>query len=286
MKPEKPITRKEMYLDVATGGSTELPSPVTREEKYLAKIAGESVDIPTPVTRYEMLLAAVAGESYTLTPVTRLEIYLAKAAGQDVEIPQPVTREEMYWFDYCGGTPTPPEREYTGAVPVTFVADGTPLLDYIIIGNTTQSGTPTPDSPVMPQGTGDKTANLFDKTTLENGIYLASNGNKYGDITNGVRAGVKIKALPNTAYTLSAQSSANVSLRIFEWGNGTFIKQTPKYNISGNISLTVTTDAETTEIAFNIEGVNAQYATSIMLNTGSTALPYEPYGYFIEIEAS
>lgn len=153
-------------------------------------------------------------------------------------------------------------------------------------GQTVQSSTPSPTSPVMPQGTGDKTANLFDKTTLENGIYLAANGNKYGNITNGVRAGVKIKALPNTAYTLSAQSSANVSLRIFEWGNGTFIKQTPKYNISGNISLTVTTDAETTEIAFNIEGVNTQYATSIMLNLGSTALPHEPYGYFIEIEVS
>lgn len=138
----------------------------------------------------------------------------------------------------------------------------------------------------MPQGTGERTGNLFDVSTVENGIYLAANGNKYGDVTNGVRAGVKIKVLPNTAYTLSAQSSANVSLRIFEWSNGTFTTQTPKYNISGNISLTVTTDAETTEIAFNIEGANGQYVTNIMLNSGSTALPYEPYGYKIPISSA
>ncbi len=47
------------------------------------------------------------------------------------------------------------EHEYTGAVPVTFPANGQPLLDYLISGNEEHSGTPTPDSPIMPQGTGD-----------------------------------------------------------------------------------------------------------------------------------
>ena len=40
-------------------------------------------------------------------------------------------------------------------LPTTIYGDGTPLLDYLISGNTTQSGTPTPESPIMPQGTGD-----------------------------------------------------------------------------------------------------------------------------------
>ena len=169
--------------------------------------------------------------------------------------------------------------------PAVLYTTGT-TATVVLKGQAVQSGTPTPDSPIMPQGTGDKTENLFDKTTLENGIYLALNGNKYGYVTNGVRAGVKIKVLPNTAYTLSAQSSADVSLRILEWSNGTFTTQKPKYNISGNISLTVTTDAETTEIAFNIEGANGQYVTNIMLNSGSEALPYEPYGYKIPISSA
>lgn len=169
--------------------------------------------------------------------------------------------------------------EITGIPPLRYIGDGRPLTDYRISGNAVQDGTPSPDAPVDAAGCGVRTGNLFDITTLENGIYLASSGNKYGGATNGVRAGTKIKVLPNTAYTISAQSSANVSLRIFEWSNGTFIKQTPKYNVSGSVSLTVTTTAETTEIAFNIEGENGQYTTNVMLNLGSTALPYEPYGY-------
>lgn len=46
-------------------------------------------------------------------------------------------------------------KTLSGAPPLSFQANGTPLLDYLISGNTVQSGTPTPDSPVMPQGTGD-----------------------------------------------------------------------------------------------------------------------------------
>lgn len=38
--PEKPINRKEKYLNaIATGDSSDLPSPITREEAYLAFIA-------------------------------------------------------------------------------------------------------------------------------------------------------------------------------------------------------------------------------------------------------
>lgn len=47
------------------------------------------------------------------------------------------------------------EAELSGVPPLTFTADGTPLLDYLISGNTIQSGTPTPDSPIFPQGCGE-----------------------------------------------------------------------------------------------------------------------------------
>ena len=46
-------------------------------------------------------------------------------------------------------------KTLSGIPPLTFSSNGQPLLDYLISGNTVQSGTPTPDSPVMPQGTGD-----------------------------------------------------------------------------------------------------------------------------------
>ena len=66
-----------------------------------------------------------------------------------------MTHFERLFAAKFGGSPPPEVREYTGAVPVTITADGTPLLDYLISGNTVQSGTPTPDSPIQPSECGD-----------------------------------------------------------------------------------------------------------------------------------
>ena len=46
-------------------------------------------------------------------------------------------------------------KELTGIPPLSIRSNGTMLLDYLISGNMTQTGTPTPDNPVMPQETGD-----------------------------------------------------------------------------------------------------------------------------------
>ena len=56
------------------------------------------------------------------------------------------------------------EAELSGVPPLTFRSNGTPLLDYLISGNTVQSGTPSPTTPIMPEGTGDRTANLLNNT--------------------------------------------------------------------------------------------------------------------------
>ena len=176
-------------------------------------------------------------------------------------------------------------NEYDGADNFRIPAIGKPLIDYTIYGNTFQDGIPTPDNSIMPQGTGERTGNLFDGQT-EAGIYLAANGRKYGNYTNGMRSANKIPVSSETAYTLSCHSDNQISLRILEWNGGTFVTQTPKYNITGDVYITVTTNASTTQIAFNIEGENGQYAKNIMLSTGSTPLPYEPYGYKIPISSA
>lgn len=66
-----------------------------------------------------------------------------------------MTHFERLFAAKFGGSPPPEVREYTGAVPVTITADGTPLIDYLITGNTVQSGTPTPDNPIIPEGCGE-----------------------------------------------------------------------------------------------------------------------------------
>ena len=46
-------------------------------------------------------------------------------------------------------------KELTSIPPLSIRSNGTMLLDYLISGNMSQTGTPTPDNPVMPQETGD-----------------------------------------------------------------------------------------------------------------------------------
>lgn len=47
------------------------------------------------------------------------------------------------------------ESVITAEPPIYFKSDGTALIDYLISGNTTQSGAPTPESPIFPQGCGE-----------------------------------------------------------------------------------------------------------------------------------
>lgn len=46
-------------------------------------------------------------------------------------------------------------KELEGVPPLLFKANGEPLIDWSIYGNTVQSATPSPQNPIMPQGCGD-----------------------------------------------------------------------------------------------------------------------------------
>ena len=292
-KPSKPETRIEDYLDVMTGGNAALPQPILRIEFYYAFLAGMTVELPQPILDDEKLLAKICGmevEAPTYIPglFPRLYAYMAKKGGQDVQVPDPILRLERYWYDYSAGSP-PSVQEYTGAVPVTFVADGTPLLDYIISGNTVQNGTPTPDSPIMPQGTGERTGNLWDRDVPQ---YAYGKDDKKYNPDNAI-------ALKAGTYTISSdgilpqiqafhadlspyadiqdviQKDANMSVG---WGNRALLPTT------NTLRLTTIVIAEDCIITLCC---NPTYiGTYIMLNTGSEALPYENYGYKIPISSA
>jgi hypothetical protein len=67
-------------------------------------------------------------------------------------------------------------KELEGVPPLTFTANGQPLLDYRIYGNTVQTGTPTSENPIMPIGCGERTVNLFDKNTITPNTFFRDNG--------------------------------------------------------------------------------------------------------------
>lgn len=317
MKPATPILRNEHYLDVMTGGSASLPSPILREERYLAKLAGMDVSIPSPVTIKEFYYAKICGMDVDVPTYTRnmprIYAYMAKAAGQTIEeLPTAVTREQRYWYDYVSEPPVT-EHEYTGAVPYSFNANGEPLIDWYIKGNTVQSTTPTPDNPIMPQGCGERTGNLFNITRTQSNTFTLDTSKWF------VGAATTSAASTNASCTVS---DGKITVESFAGGHGACfmipVTEQTDYvltfdadkissgsyvgysyrDANGGIlyistisakSVILTTYPNTAfiDICFRCPPADGKVEYSnIMLNLGSQPLPYEPFGVKIPISSA
>jgi len=223
-------------------------SAVTHLEKV---IAGET----SAVTYTEKV---ITGEA---PPITHLQRVIAG-------VESPVTHLEYIW---AGGSPTPTEHEYTGVVPYTFIANGSPLMAWRISGNTVQNGTPTPDNPIMPEGTGERTGNLFDKDNAVIGERVLQNSvitdadmahSDYIDVTGISTITVNKKYKATNFYFYADKTSNSIGyVNVF--------------------TANVPTGAKYCRINVLKDDVD-----TIMLNTGSTPLPYEPYGYKIPISSA
>ena len=154
-------------------------------------------------------------------------------------------------------------------LPKTIITDGQ-SASAIIKGNLSQSGTPTPTSPIYPSETGDKTANLWDEiytnisqTIQYKPIYVGN-----GDFTLST----------TTPYDSNVANvfllSGNVSTGASTVGNGAWLSHNVTTNSeNGYITIAYRHYSNTTNPA----------DCQTMLNTGSTALPYQPHGYKIPI---
>ena len=129
-----------------------------------------------------------------------------------------------------------------------------------------------------------KTANLFDKdnTTIEN-AYLSDNGTGFWWVGSSDSRSIKIACKSNTQYTLSVTTA----LPIFRIGlsddsnpSPTGIDVNKVINGSGINRYTFTTGVNDKYIIFQgTANMLSTWINELMLNTGSTALPYEPYGW-------
>ena len=190
-------------------------------------------------------------------------------------------------------------KELTGIPPLSFTADGTPLLDYLISGNTVQNGTPTPDNPVDVNGVGERTENLFDinSTATTFNCLVSVNDNALTQTNSGIYArsiwkvdNLVIGAKYTVHVTANNPNSCSFRLNVMDSTDSTVIASGNTYTDSRSyfISFTAT---ETTHIIRIYSNTTTTGSTStivfsnIMLNAGSTALPYEPYGYKIPISS-
>lgn len=143
-------------------------------------------------------------------------------------------------------------------------------------GQMEQSGTPTPTTPIQPQECGEKTGNLFDVNIFKK--YIVNSG---GDLRYGVGVGI----LPIGNYTFSTDVlETHLPLYLTQVSNGTYTT----IRIDNDLPYTFTADGNTDYI-FRTASSNEFSSwrslgyTNTMLNSGSTPLPYEPYGYKIPI---
>lgn len=157
-------------------------------------------------------------------------------------------------------------------LPADLYADGNNAT-VGLKGNMSQSGTPTPSSPIQPSETGERTENLWNES--------------YTGIMQDV-----ITYLPLTVgdgdYTLSSTVTreGKAAVLFLLAGNVSTGATTVNNGVWNGQSRTVTAVNGYVTIGYRkYPTVNPENANS-MLNAGSTAKPYEPYGYKIPISSA
>lgn len=151
------------------------------------------------------------------------------------------------------------------AFPAMIQAAGEPLTDYTIYGNTLQNGTPTPEAPVDVVGFGERTGNLFYKTLSR--MNIDANGRI---ISNSAFDLVVAKVTSGMTYS----ASGGVDIMAY-YVDEPAIGSISYNNRRDSARLTITIPASVNYVVYRV----TDRPNNVMLNLGSTALPYEPYGY-------
>ena len=170
----------------------------------------------------------------------------------------------------------PATQEYSieGTSSIDYQSDGTALTDLEFQGNMVQSGTPSSSSPIYPSEMGERTGNLFNKATVTHGYYVND--------TTGVIA-------TNPTYAEEANASDYIPVSgdyvyvysdpAGKWRWAAFYDSNKTY-VSGfsgyNKAIAIPANAAYMRLTV-VDGI----LDTLMINLGSTALPYEPYGYKI-----
>lgn len=290
-----PITRKELYLNKIVGNNNyETPEkPITTEEFFFAEILGEAVQAPEPLTRYQKYLAksdnrawrysqsqffiALSAGTYTLqlsgvgANSRYSDIYVFKS-NNDVIYSENISGKTNIVITFTLNTPETIGIEiklYDGKYRFMLVEGSTPL-------------------PYEPYGesVGDRTGNLFDMSSAYAIGYIDDSGNI------AIAQGYMITTydfIPidqNSSYSIKICGKLNDNtnqrkIRVaFYDRDQIFISRTGLGEASDVRTFNAINNSH--YIRLSIDDGN----TNIMLNEGSTALPYEPYGYKVPVTVS
>lgn len=192
----------------------------------------------------------------------------------------------------------------TDVPPLSFKANGKPLVSWSMLGNGKQNGTPTPDAPIIPQFVGVRTVNVCPSAAAEtktnNGITAVCNGSGTyhvrGTATadSDIRFDVKSFLIPKSvggsgSGTFSMFNSATYentdvkivfyyqSTKIDDWGLTQMNRTSHFYSTMGG--------KDCNAIGFTVKsGVTVDFTISPeFTDDGVLPTEFEPYGYKIPI---
>lgn len=184
-------------------------------------------------------------------------------------------------------------------LPADLYADGNNAT-VGLVGNMSQTGTPTPQNPIQPQECGERTGNLLCasetatytrdltvKSVMGSSKFLLDKAVTQNDVSTRANANITLSA---GTYTVSVQGLNRIGDnydRIFiRDSNNNIIVQDIRVDQSKTFTLSETTTISIITFVANPTSVYNNTEVTLMLNEGSTALPYEPWGYKIPISSA
>ena len=174
---------------------------------------------------------------------------------------------------------TVPYRKYETAtdtitsLPKTIIGDGQNISAYTIKGNMTQASQPTPQNPVYPQETGDKTANLLNPNTMTAGYAVSdSSGNLSPSANDSASDYINVSGFTNV-YIRSYQTAR-------KWGA---FYDANKDFVSGFSFYTATQSVPQNAVYMRVTITTANLDTAMVLEGSTPPTSYIPYGYKIPI---
>jgi hypothetical protein len=198
---------------------------------------------------------------------------LLKYAATGIASPDMTYYDKMRASTLMGGA----VQTLTGIPPLSFKADGKPLISWSMKGNTQQTGTPSPDNIIMPEFCGVRTGNLAD--------LILGKAPRLSDGTLVTFAGLTCEYVPITSmrdtFSLTFDKPESTKRFYAFFYSGDTLLNTKDLNYGTTITTYgVSSAVDRMRIRIDYGGTTV---SNVMLVKGSTALPYEPYGYKIPI---
>jgi hypothetical protein len=210
---------------------------------------------------------------------------LLKYAATGIASPSMTYYDKMRASTLMGGA----VQTLTGIPPLSFKSNGKPLISWSMKGNGQQQGTPTPDAPIQPIFCGARTGQLFDENNAWYGEWVNSNGTTTTNAPYAAFQEYEIRSATVFVAKYHGVKPYSHSIAFYD-SNGDFISRVHRSNPSASGDR-FDVPSGATKARYQVAVDNATEKMNpeklkqlkIMLNTGSAALPYEPYGWKIPI---